>query len=286
MASDSRTEILKGNSRSTTVRKIGTTDLVVDRLYEFYFRNRKGQYVVYLLVFLISIGYMAISDLVFRRSQRSSAIEGIIVISILLVTLPLAYSLGSITSPVSNIESPESTSVVGRLEAPRHAYGQTSINWALWGLLVNSVGVLVAVVFGFLNLSSKVVDVQTSVRDMGERVEKYALAREFIITTPTEGASVPITDLIRGKTPFPEMNHYVVVTPIGTGDDWVQDNPVKVFAGGTWTGLARFGTSDVGAGEKFLVRSLATKATLEPGPLKAVPRDAVFSEAVTVVRGK
>lgn len=158
---------------------------------------------------------------------------------------------------------------------------------ALFGLIVAILSLITMVIFGILGLQKSVGDIQSGVNEVSsrvERVEKGILARQFTITTPVDGASVDRIAVIRGKTPFTEMNHYVVVTPVKTGDDWVQDGPVQVSASGLWTGRAIFGAAAVGAREEFMVRALATKSTLSPGPLIEVPEDAIFSESITVTR--
>lgn len=117
-----------------------------------------------------------------------------------------------------------------------------------------------------------------------EQVENRMLQADFRIMYPQYGATVDATDIVKGHTPYGDMNHYVVISPLQTGDDWLQDSPVKVFSGGTWTARARFGTAAEGAGEQFVVRLLATRATLAAGPLLGVPKDAVFTESVVVTR--
>jgi hypothetical protein len=82
------------------------------------------------------------------------------------------------------------------------------------------------------------------------------------------------------------MNHYIVVTPIETGSDHIQDKPVSIYAGGLFTGETRFGQGDLGIGEKFIVRVLASKSSLTPNILPKVPEDAIFSEPIIVTRRK
>jgi hypothetical protein len=114
-------------------------------------------------------------------------------------------------------------------------------------------------------------------------IEKEVLSGRFVVTFPVDGATVDFIDIIRGRTPFPKMNHYTVVTPLKTGDDWIQGS-AKVYGDNSWIGQARFGTGEAGVGEEFLVRAIATKSTLSPGALTNVPKDAVFSESITVIR--
>lgn len=159
--------------------------------------------------------------------------------------------------------------------------------FALVGLIVGVLGLIAMVFFGIKGLEKSVSNIKSSVEEVGnrvERVEKGILAEKFTITTPLDGAIVNRIDLVRGTTPFAQMNHYIVVTPLKTGDDWIQDGPITVYTGGLWTGRAVFGEAAVGAGEEFIVRSLATKLILSPGPLTEVPEDAIFSESITVTR--
>ena len=160
------------------------------------------------------------------------------------------------------------------------------------GTYLATIGIIIGIlglVFVVLPLRKGVNKIESGVSEVGsrvERVEKGIQAREFKITSPADGAIVDRIALIRGKTPFPEMNHYVVVTPVKTKEDWVEDGPVRVSASGLWDTQATFGSAAVGAGEQFIVRALATKSILSPGPLTEVPKDAIFSESITVTRSK
>jgi len=61
------------------------------------------------------------------------------------------------------------------------------------------------------------------IQSVGEsivRVEKRLLSEQLAITEPEDGDSVLLDGYMRGTTPVPGMNHYVVVTPLGTGDAW------------------------------------------------------------------
>ncbi len=110
---------------------------------------------------------------------------------------------------------------------------------------------------------------------------------QIVITSPTDGAEVAFDDKILGTTPFPEMNHYIVVTPVKIGTAFVQDNPASANrVRGTFSGTARFGGAEVGVGEQFIVRVVATRSKLPAGPLTHEPDDAVPSNSVTVRRKK
>lgn len=157
-------------------------------------------------------------------------------------------------------------------------------------------GWLITLIFGFLGLIATIIAIYFSYLGISNKVgvlsgrvasvETNVLAERFVIISPSDGASVQLTDMVRVKTPFAQMNHYLVITPLKTGDDWVQDNPTKADSAGTWVGSAKFGTGDAGADERFLVRVLATKSTIPPGQLKALPPDGVYSESITVTRQK
>jgi hypothetical protein len=152
------------------------------------------------------------------------------------------------------------------------------------GFLFTILGLIATVVFGILPLTARVSNVGSRI----EGVERSILARQFKITFPAEGATVERISSIRGETPFPEMNHYVIVIPVKTMDNWVQPGPVSVSASGLWSGSATFGTAAIGAGEQFTVRVLATKSRVSEGTLEKekVPGDAIFSESITVTRSK
>ena len=158
--------------------------------------------------------------------------------------------------------------------------------WQLWVASASLVVAILTLIVTFW-IRTTVVTVRSDVGKVGEGLEQLEtsiIAREFTVTHPADGVTVDLTDLIRGHTPFPEMIHYIVITPLETGEYWVQDSPVMLYAGGLLTGRARFGDAAVGAGEQFIVRVLATKATLSPGPLVKVPGDAIFSRSITVTR--
>lgn len=142
-----------------------------------------------------------------------------------------------------------------------------------WHLAINLLGLMAAILFGLLPLTR-------SVERVGERI----LSTQFTIMTPRNGETVEPTAPIRGLTPFLKMTHYVVVTSVKTGDSWIQNGPVDVSFGGVWTGQARLGTAGEGAGENYVIRGLATRSILTPGPLIKMPKDAIFSESVMVTR--
>ncbi|MGO9374675.1 MAG: hypothetical protein ACLQBD_21605 [Syntrophobacteraceae bacterium] len=117
-----------------------------------------------------------------------------------------------------------------------------------------------------------------------EGLKNDVLASRFRIIDPTDGAVVPQEVFIRGTTPFSGMNHYIIVTPIKTGDDIVQGGNLKVSSSGLWSGNAEIGSAGVGAGQQFRVVTVATKFRLPAGPITEMPKDAIFSESIIVTR--
>src|SRR5439155_12522243 len=91
---------------------------------------------------------------------------------------------------------------------------------------------------------------------------------------------------IRGNTPYPDLNHYVVVTLVRTGSSSIQ--PALVNPDRTVSAEVRFsdGSGNVTAGEdnEFTLRVLATKEALSAGSLTTFPTDARLSRQITVRR--
>ena len=147
---------------------------------------------------------------------------------------------------------------------------------------------LVVILVGLTGIFVTAKDMRSRMRTVDNRtrdIETQIAKRNFKITSPSNGDSVDIAELIQGETPFRGMHHYVIVTPVKIGTDFVEEE-AKVSPGGLWSGNAVFGTAAVGAGEKFVVRALVTNSTLSPGPLSGMPKDAIFSESITVTRKK
>jgi hypothetical protein len=163
-------------------------------------------------------------------------------------------------------------------------------NWIdKWRPLIQVIGVIVAVIgviIAYVGLSMQIHNVGTTASSTEQAVKKLAEANQFRITYPANGGIVDSTDIVRGITPYPNSNHYIVVTPIKGGGDWVQEGPMKISTGNVWIGRAIFGAAAVGAGEGFVIRAIATNSTLSPGTLNEVPEDAIFSESIVVTRKK
>ena len=126
---------------------------------------------------------------------------------------------------------------------------------------------------------------RAAVGEVVEEVEQPVDRHHLKITSPSDGDSVSMNEPIQGKTPFSGMHHYVIVTPVEARRDFVEGE-AKVTRGGSWSGQAVFGGATAGVDQKFVVRALATESTLTRGPLIESPKDARFSEPITVIRKK
>ena len=108
------------------------------------------------------------------------------------------------------------------------------------------------------------------------------------ISDPPEGASVGLGQRVRGSTPYPSLNHYLVVTLVRTGR--ISIEPALVNPDGTFSGVVRFsdggGNSVAGEDDEFNLRVLATKQRLDAGNLTIFPDDAKLSKPITVRRTK
>lgn len=108
------------------------------------------------------------------------------------------------------------------------------------------------------------------------------------ITEPPNSASVGLGQIVRGNTPYRNLNHYVVVTSARTGSINIQ--PALVNPDGTFSAEIRFtgpsGNIAAGEDDEFTVRVLATKEQLGAGSLTSFPDDAKISKQITVRRTK
>jgi hypothetical protein len=120
------------------------------------------------------------------------------------------------------------------------------------------------------------------IRNEGKKILQQ---NRLSIISPKDGEEVDITSIVSGKTPYADRSHYIVVTPVRTGETWIMKKLDDPDDEGTWTGIAFFGDEKNGGGQKFIVRVFATADSKIPeGKLKDLPRDAVFSAAITVKR--
>jgi hypothetical protein len=177
----------------------------------------------------------------------------------------------------------------------QEAHNQTQSRFtkmSFWAnlVLIPVVGTIVAAtvgsfIQGALNpVQTKLTETQKDVRSVGSQIERLKASNQSVITSPINGGKVAFRAAIEGTTPFIGKKHYVVVTPVENGIDWVQVKPVSVSADGSFTGEAQFGEETNGVGKKFRVRVLSTDSSLNPGTLPSSPRDAIWSDAITVTR--
>jgi len=122
---------------------------------------------------------------------------------------------------------------------------------------------------------------QTAQEKNTTEAEKRVVINRLKITYPLPDNIVGTTDMIRGYTPYAHKNHYLVVMPLETGDEWVQEGPLKIYEG-AWAGRVKFGTAATLNEAKFAIRVMATSAALQEGPLTVKPKGAVFSDPVIV----
>ena len=110
-----------------------------------------------------------------------------------------------------------------------------------------------------------------------------ATAIEFVILKPVDGAPVGLKESVSGRTPHVGAKHYVVVTPVATGQPYIQRR-ANVSDQGTWVGSAQFGEASVGFGEEFIVYAVATMRKLSPGPIDRGLEALAESPHITVRR--
>jgi len=106
------------------------------------------------------------------------------------------------------------------------------------------------------------------------------------IIEPKAGSLVDIGDTVLFVSPYSNLNHYVIVTPLRSPTRWVVDGPLRVEAGVQQHGKARFGDTQAGQGERFSIQILATATLHNAGPLEPLPPDQRLSPAVLVTRAR
>jgi hypothetical protein len=109
--------------------------------------------------------------------------------------------------------------------------------------------------------------------------------KQFVIDTPLKGETVGITTMVRGKTPYPRLNHYIVVISLQAQRYFIQQ-PIRMLSNGNWEGFAAFGTQSYGVGDQWSIRVFATSSSLSVGEIFNFPKDAVFSNEVIVTRNR
>jgi uncharacterized membrane protein YciS (DUF1049 family) len=170
-----------------------------------------------------------------------------------------------------------------RSKLPQDLMAQRMLSIQTWQLIVCIIGIIIMVAtlyLTYLSLKQSYIRIEKNV----QRIEKDVRASAFKIMSPEEGQAVSMIEVVRGKTPFLDMNNYLVVVPVKTGDLFVQPGPLQVSPGGFWTGRVTLGSAGVGSGQEFLIYAISTKGTLPAGPLAKLPVDAVTSDSVKVIR--
>jgi ribosomal protein L24E len=118
----------------------------------------------------------------------------------------------------------------------------------------------------------------------GEITAEVGGEQALLITEPLDGENVGEQADVKGRTTYPDLNHYVVVIPVLHPAKWVQRWPVFIEADGTLSSTAQFGEGNIGVKEDFKILLLATSKELEPAKLRQEPPDARWSDPVTVTR--
>ena len=64
----------------------------IDRIYNFYFLDHKSNIILYLFDFILSMLYMIINVMLFRRNEKMVIYEGILLAAIIVIVIPIMYS--------------------------------------------------------------------------------------------------------------------------------------------------------------------------------------------------
>src|SRR5437660_7094343 len=59
-------------------------------------------------------------------------------------------------------------------------------------------------------------------------VRRTQPTEQLTITVPAHGGEVSFDDKVEGKTPFTNLTHYIVITPLRVGTPYIQDRPASV----------------------------------------------------------
>jgi RNA polymerase sigma-70 factor (ECF subfamily) len=102
---------------------------VIENLYQFHFRRPKAQAVLYAVVFVMAVGYALMNALILGRPGQSVVFESIVLTVILMVTLPIAYSV-AVINPGTSAPEDRSINVSGPSTKSRSA------RW--WDLTLNA----------------------------------------------------------------------------------------------------------------------------------------------------
>jgi len=148
-----------------------------------------------------------------------------------------------------------------------------------WSRIATIIGTIIALIMLLI-----VIDDVRTVGDDVEQVKNSIELTEFQIEYPATDSEVEVNEIVRGKSPYGDMIHYLVITAQKTGDTFIEGTPISVLPTGIWAGRVRFGSAATPAGERFLVRAAATKSVIPEGILTETPADLVFSNAIVVTR--
>lgn len=164
-------------------------------------------------------------------------------------------------------------------EAERRAAEREKLDARRFRLML--IAQLAQVLVGVIALMCAQAHVSTKVDAVNAQVQELKAAES--LTIELSGAGVGETEIIRGTTPYADRNHYLIVEPEVTHENWVH-GPASVASSGEWQVRAQFGQGSVGLYKRFTIRCLVTKERLAPGRLTNIPADAIFSPAIDVER--
>jgi len=106
----------------------------------------------------------------------------------------------------------------------------------------------------------------------------------IIITMPENGSEVGPLATIKGKTDYAEMNHFILITASHTRVKYIQAGPLNVSENGEWSGVANFGSGNVGIGQEILIATFASNKMYTEGVLQAPLSGVPISPQIRVVR--
>jgi len=115
----------------------------------------------------------------------------------------------------------------------------------------------------------------------------FNIARQFEIKSPLDSDSVGRIVYVKGKSPYINRNHYLIVAPEGKGD-FISDASVIMSSDGSFVVNATLGSAAQGIGEQFSLRVIATEILLSRDQIRnnSIPLDAFTSNSVTVMRSR
>ena len=143
--------------------------------------------------------------------------------------------------------------------------------------IITATGAVLAALLG--GPWAKVITIDPLNVELSEQIDS-----SLSIRLPRDGGEVSLKEIVSGKTPYPEKNHYLVVTPVEVGDPYIQRTPIQISKSGQWTGFAQFGSHTVGIGEVFLLSIIATNETLTQENLQFKMGLGMDSSHIRVIR--